>query len=440
MKGWQLLRTISRLLVTLFCSSAATGWQLLRTISRLLVGVLFIFSGYTKVVDPQGFAIKLNEYFVSLHIQFLEPLALTFAILVIAAELTMGLCLIARLRMTATAWAVLLFMSFFTLLTLFIAVNGDIVSDCGCFGDAIKLSNWATFLKNVAFMPFVLIIFFQRKKFQLVATSFVEWGLLLAFFMCASGLGLYSNRHLPLIDFMAYKVGVNIREDKSIPQGAESDEYRTILIYEKDGVQQEFDDTNFPWQDTTWIYVETKEPVLIKKGYTPTIHDFSITSYEEGDITDIVLSNPSYTLILTSPKLAKANARNISRINDLFAYCNRQENISFLAMTASSTEDITGFINATNAGYPIHTADETTLKSMVRSNPGLMLIKDATILAKWSEADIPTIEEVTKLLSTSPDTIIRCYNNREFWSNFIIIAILAISALFINFIKTTRKD
>lgn len=414
-------------------------WQILRTISRFLIGALFIFSGYVKVVDPQGFAIKISEYFVNLNIQFLEPLAFTCAILVIAAEVTMGLCLVARTRMVITSWAVLLFMSFFTLLTLFIAVNGDIVSDCGCFGDAIKLSNWATFFKNVAFMPFVLIIFFQRKEYSPVATPFVEWGILLAFFMCASGIGLYCNRHLPLIDFMAYKVGVNIQEDMSIPEGAELDEYKTILVYEKDGTQQEFDDTNFPWQDSTWKYVETKGPILIKKGYTPPIHDFSITSYEDGDITDIVLTNPAYTLILTSPKLAKAETSNISLINDIAAYSQQQNNISFFAMTASSSDDINNFINSTKANYPIHIADETTLKSMVRSNPGLMLIKDATILAKWSNADIPGIDEITKLMSTSSDMIIKNHEKKEFWSNFIIILLLVAAAFSINLTRTTRN-
>lgn len=413
-------------------------WQVIRTISRFLIGILFVFSGYVKIVDPQGFAIKLNEYFISLHIEFLEPLALTFALLVIAAELTMGLCLIARVRMVAVSWAVLLFMSFFTILTFFIAVNGDIVSDCGCFGDALILSNWATFVKNVAFMPFVLIIFFQRKKFEPTATPFVEWGILLAFFMCATGIGLYSNRHLPLIDFMAYKVGTNIQKDMSIPEGAEVDVYKTFLIYEKDGVQKEFDDTNFPWQDTTWKFIETKPPILIKKGYTPPIHDFSITSYEDGDITDIVLNNPNYTFILTSPKLSRASADNATRINELASYCQQRDSIDFFAMTAASDSDITKFANDTKATYPFHIADETTLKSMVRSNPGLMLIKDATIIAKWSETDIPSIDDANKILSTSPVTIIKEHARNEFWVNIAIIAILVLVALSINLLKDTR--
>ena len=413
-------------------------WQLLRTISRFLIGALFIFSGYVKVVDPQGFAIKLNEYFVSLHIEFLEPLALTFAILVIAAELAMGLCLIARLRMAVTAWAILLFMSPFTILTLFIAVNGDIVSDCGCFGDAIKLSNWATFLKNIAFMPFVLIIFFQRKAYSRVASPFVEWGLLLIFFMCASSIALYANRHLPLIDFMAYKVGTNIKEDMSIPDGAEADEYKTILTYQKDGVQQEFDETNYPWQDTTWVFVDSKT-MLVKKGYAPPIHDFSITSYEEGDITDIVLSNPSYTLILTSPKVLKADLNNIIKVNELVAYCSQQDDLVFFAMTASSNEDIQGFVNTTSATYPIHIADETTLKSMVRSNPGLMLIKNAVIIAKWSQADIPSTAKISTILSSSPEMLIKKHEKKAFWINFFTIFTLIAGATIVNFFKDTYK-
>ena len=412
-------------------------WQFLRTASRFLIGTLFVFSGYVKVVDPQGFAIKLNEYFVSLHIGFLEPLALTFAILAIVAELTMGLCLIARIRMVATAWAVLLFMSFFTLLTLFIAISGDIVSDCGCFGDAIILSNMATFLKNVAFMPFVLIVFFQKKRYSRVASPFIEWGLLATFFMLSSGIGLYCNRHLPLVDFMAYKIGTNIHEGMTVPEGAEPDQYKTILVYEKDGVQQEFDDTNFPWQDSTWVFVDSKS-TLVKKGYTPPIHDFTITSYEEGDITDIVLNDSGYTLLLTSPKLSKAETANSAKINELASYCH-QQNITFFATTASSNEDISDFVNATDAKYPIHITDETTLKSMVRSNPGFMLIKDAVVLAKWSEAGIPSTSELAKIVATSPDMVIKSHEQKKFWLNFLIIAALVAGALIVNTLKDNRS-
>lgn len=407
---------------------------ILRTVSRLAVGLLFVFSGYVKAVDPQGSAIKFGEYFHSLGLEFLSPLALTFAILLSAAELTMGLCLIARVRMRVTAWAVLLFMSFFTILTFFIAVNGDIVSDCGCFGDALKLSNWATFFKNVITFPFVLVIFAQQKKYKPVSCPPVEWGILGALFIFACAIGLYSNRHLPLIDFMAYKVGTNIPQAKSLPEGAEPDVYKTILVYEKDGVKKEFDDTNFPWEDSTWTFVSSASK-LVKQGYHPPIYDFSITSTELGDITDSILAKPTYTLILTSYQLADAETNRLDRVSELADFCLRQSNVDFFAYSGSSSGDIESFRQRSGAQYPIHTGDGTTIKSMVRSNPGLMLIHNGDIVAKWANADFPTVSELEKILNTPPNVVIKQAKAKEKRTNTIIVVLMLAAAASVNFLK-----
>jgi uncharacterized membrane protein YphA (DoxX/SURF4 family) len=234
--------------------------------SRILIGLLFVFSGYVKAVDPLGFTYKLGEYFEKLHIEFLSPLALTFAILIIAAEFAMGLCLLARIRMKIVAWCVLFFMVFFTVLTFYIAIKGDVVTDCGCFGDALVLSNTATFLKNLAAMPFVIFIFFWRKNYARVAKNLAEWVIAVAFFVGAVGLELYCLKNLPIIDFMPYKVGTNIPQSMEYHENAEPDEYKMTYYYSKNGETKEFDETNYPWNDSTWTYVDVKSE-LVKKGY-----------------------------------------------------------------------------------------------------------------------------------------------------------------------------
>ena len=233
--------------------------------SRIILGAVFIFSGFVKGVDPMGSAFKFSDYFLAFGMESLEPASLPLAFILSAAEFLIGISLFFNLKMRLGAWGILIFMTFFTPLTLILALTNP-VTDCGCFGDAIVMTNWQTFIKNIILLPFVLIVFFMRKRQTVHFPDGYAW---LGIILFASGflaMEWYVYQHLPFMDFRPYSVGTNIPEKMSIPEGAEQDVYRTVLHYEKNGEVREFNEENFPWQDTTWTFVDS-EHVLVNKGY-----------------------------------------------------------------------------------------------------------------------------------------------------------------------------
>ncbi|MBN1790631.1 MAG: DoxX family protein [Bacteroidales bacterium] len=360
-------------------------------ISRIFTGLVFIFSGFVKAVDPVGFAIKFEEYFIAFHLDFLVFAALPLAIIICAAELMIGLNLLTGLRMKVTAWLLLIFMSFFTLLTFVLALTNP-VSDCGCFGDAVKLTNWQTFWKNIVLFVPSLAIFLYRKKFPPFSRCTFEWMMSGMNFLIAVLISWYGIRHEPLLDFRPYASGTNIPEKMIIPEGAPADVFETILVYEKNGISQEFTESNFPWQDTTWKWVETKQN-LISKGYEPPIHDFTITDEAGNDITDLVLTNDGYVFLIIAPFLEKASDKGMHRMNDLAL---RAKDLGFQAycLTSSTNDRIMQFKSSFQPAFNVCTADETTLKTIIRANPGLLVLLKGTILAKWNHTDVPDAGEI----------------------------------------------
>ncbi|MFN8207112.1 MAG: DoxX family protein [Bacteroidales bacterium] len=359
--------------------------KLLRTLSRFLVGFVFIYSGFVKGIDPLGSTYKFTEYFLAAHLDFLSSLSLALAIILSAAELLIGMALILRLRMRIAAWAVLCFMSFFTLLTFVSAILNP-VSDCGCFGDAIKLTNWQTFFKNIVLMVFVIIIFISRKEYKVKYKVVGEWvflGIILSGFLLIIRFCYF---HLPIIDFLPYKTGTNIMKSMEIPPGAPLDEYNTLLYYEKDGVVKEFTLDNYPWQDSSWRHVETKS-IRVKQGYVPPIHDFSISSPDGADITAEVLADPGFSVLMVSHNLLKADREGLYKANKMAEMC-ASGKCRFYALTASSATDA-ATLGDTLIHYPFYHTDETTLKTMIRSNPGFIFLKEGTIIGKWSYKDMP---------------------------------------------------
>lgn len=357
-----------------------------RIIARILLGAVFVFSGFVKGIDSPGFAIKLSEYFVSFGLPEWEELALVLSIFASAAEMLIGVCLIIGLRMKITAWAVLLFMSFFTILTFYIAIANP-VSDCGCFGDAVKLTNWETFYKNIVLIALAILVFWQRKKYQRMFRSRYEWGII-AFYSAAIVLTfVYCYNHLPFMDFRPYHVGADIRAGMEIPEGAPADVYKTSFLYKKDGVVKEFTSENYPWNDSTWTWVETKQ-TLIKKGYEPPIHDFSITTEAGTDITDSVISAQGYTFLLIATELEKTDKDAIINAS-VFSDEARKRGYAFYCLTASPMEFAASFKKVYDLKFPYAVTDKTTLKTIIRANPGLLLIKEGIIIGKWHFNDFP---------------------------------------------------
>ncbi len=365
---------------------------------RILVGALFVFSGFVKAIDPLGSAYKFHDYFNAFGMPWMDPFTLPMSFCLSAFEFSLGVLLLFGTYRNLTSFLVLAFMLFMTPLTLYLAIANP-VSDCGCFGDALIITNWETFFKNIILLSAAVIIFLWRKKITPVYTHKLNWLSVLYTYIFIFGVSFYCYLNLPILDFRPYKIGADIPELTRIPEDAKHDKFETTFIYEKDGVEKEFSLENYPANDSTWKFVDSKTK-LIEKGYIPPIHDFSITMQNGSEITDIVLSDTAYTFLLISQQFYKANDSDIDKINEVFDYA-QMHDYGFYCLTASSSESISEWIEDMGAEYPICITDETTLKTIIRSNPGLLLLKSGTIINKWHHRNIPKDEELNLPLGKS---------------------------------------
>ncbi len=377
--------------------------------SRLLAGIVFIYSGFVKGIDPLGSAYKFTDYFVAFNIEFLEPLALPMSVALSAAEMLIGVALVAGVHLVLASWALLLFMGFFTILTLFIAIT-DPVADCGCFGDAILLTNWETFWKNAVLMVFVIYIFIRRREFRPFFTKpLAEWITVAAFLAGILAIFAWSYLNLPVIDYRPYHVGADIEEYMSIPPDAPADEYEITLYYRKDGETRAFPVDDLPGPEWEWVRTES---TLISKGYEPPITNFFIEAVADGaDHTWDILHDQGYTFILVSYNLAGSSLKNVPAIKRL-AEWSAGHGASFIGLTASPLSQIDDYRDKTGAGWDFYHGDEITLKTIVRSNPGLILLKEGTIIGKWHHRNIPgTADLKENLLSFAMNDRQQAQNN-----------------------------
>lgn len=355
-------------------------------ISRYLLAILFIFSGFVKGVDPLGFAYKLDDYFKAFNADFLMPLSLALSFILCAAELFIGLLLLFGVKLRLAAWGAFLFMIVFTPLTFFLAVFNP-VHDCGCFGDAIKLTNWETFYKNIIFFIAAFILFRRNSQLPNYFSKFSEIAIFALLLAIAFLPPYFGYTRLPLYDFRPYRIGVNIAEAMKVPDGAPVDIYKTTLYYQKNGVVEEFNENNIPWQDTTWKYIDAKNEI-VKKGFTPSIEYFSIQSLEGQDLTDDILSYDGYYFLAISYRIDKSNLKSVDRLNEVY-FKAKELGSGFACVTNSTKNDIDAFVARTGAAYPFMNADGIMLKTMIRSNPGLILIYKGTIIGQWHYNSIP---------------------------------------------------
>ncbi len=387
--------------------------------SRILVGAVFVFSSFVKGIDPLGSMYKFNDYFIAFKIGFLEPVSLILAFLLAVVEFSIGIALILGFRMKIVSRVLMVFMSFFTILTLVLALTNP-VSDCGCFGDAVVMTNWQTFWKNVVLMFFTLVIFYCRNWYGDLFPPPREWTVLSVFALIFFITGFWCYRTLPVIDFRPYRIGTNIPDKMVVPEGSTEDVYKTYLYYEKNGEVQEFTEENFPWQDTTWKFVDSKH-VLVSKGYEPPIHDFTIVDRQGNDITDLVLSDRDYSMLLISQDITGAGMEALRKANKLAVHC-QSMGCSFYCLTASPETHIKRVEQEIMPVFDFYTTDEITLKTIIRSNPGLMLIREGTILAKWPSVNLPSPGELEKgYLSAS---LTRVHGQRKAFVVAFFVAVL----------------
>lgn len=362
---------------------------IIRLISRILVGTVFVFSGFVKAIDPLGSTYKFTDYFNAFNLGFLEPLAFTLAVLLSAIELVIGISLLLSYRMKVISWLLLIFMSFFTILTFILALTNP-VSDCGCFGDALILTNWETFWKNVVIMIFTLVVFIYRKKYPVVRSGIVEWSVILIFFLGSLTLSLYCYNNLPLLDFRPYSTGTNIPEAMTIPEGAPESKYVTKLYYKnlQTGEEKEFTMENFPRDTTKWEFSDAVTEQL-SQGYEPPIHDFNIVAPDGSEITDNIISSKGYSFIMVSYNVLKADVEGLKQAGSYFKLAQAMPDVQFHAVTSSLRTDTDSLRKELGLDYDFSQADEITLKTIIRSNPGLILIKNGTIIGKWHYRNLP---------------------------------------------------
>lgn len=359
-------------------------------VSRVLLGIVFVFSGFVKAVDPLGFNYKIEDYLIAFGWDMFLPLTFVMAVGLSCLEFVIGANLLLGANVKITAPFALLFMIFMTPLTLYLAINNP-VTDCGCFGDALVISNWQTFYKNVILAAVAICVFVLRKEGRQVIKNRTQW-LLTAFsgvFIVLFSLHCYYN--LPIFDFRPYKVGNNIVEGMTVPHNAPQDVYKTIFVYEKNGKKKEFTLENFPDGDSSWTFVK-QQSTLIEKGYEPPIHDFTIETEDDGDITSEVLRNKGYTFLLISSKMSEANLSNQDKINRIYQFA-QNNGYGFYCMSSSFGTEVENFKQKTGAKYPFAVSDEIMLKTVIRSNPGLVLIKNGTILNHWHYRNLPEFKE-----------------------------------------------
>jgi hypothetical protein len=369
--------------------------KILRSFSCIIVGIVFIFSGFVKAVDPLGSTYKFTDYFSAFGMDFLAWSAFPLAVVLSGTELVMGISLLLRYRMKTISWAILVFISFFTVLTFILAIFNP-VTDCGCFGDALILTNWQTFWKNIVLMVFTLVIFTGRNTFIPIRGAYAEWGILTFFFIGVFSLSIYCKNHLPILDFMPYKTGTNIPAASSVPPGAPSDVYETRLFYRNlsDEKISEFTIENFP-KDSGWQFVDSKS-ILISEGYKPPIHDFSISDPNGEDLTESIKNEKGFVFLLISYNLKKADSNGLKKANDFYKLSGLFQNVKFFAATSSLDSDIRNIRDSLDLNYDFGSADEIALKTIIRSNPGMLLMKDGTIIGKWHYKDFPKFSDFGK--------------------------------------------
>jgi uncharacterized membrane protein YphA (DoxX/SURF4 family) len=359
-------------------------------IARILLGLTFIFSGFVKGIDPWGSAYKFADYFNAMGLGWMEQSSWTLGMLRDFAELVIGMSLLFNVKIRFFSWCALIFMIFFTPLTLWIALKNP-VSDCGCFGDALVISNWATFYKNLFFITLAIIVVIYRKQikgFPGIKTGYILAGSGIVLYLIAV---VYSVRHEPLIDFRPYNVGVNIQEGMIIPAGAPKDVYENIFYYKnkQTGKIKKFTEKNYPWQDSLhWEFSSMDKARLISKGYTPPIHGFTIETRDGDNIYDFFLNDDKFVFMLIAYDLDKTSLKNQDKINELAKWA-KSQNYSFICLTASLFEKCDQFTVDHDIPYEFFNCDEIALKTIIRSNPGLVVLKKGTIIAKYHFNDIP---------------------------------------------------
>ena len=354
-------------------------------VARSILGLLFIFSGFVKGVDPVGTQYRIIDYFIAFGTEWAIPYALPLAIILNASEFVLGAMLLFNIRLKITSWLVMIMMAIFTVTTFNDALYNP-VPNCGCFGDALILTNWQTFYKNLVIDALLMIVFFSRNRIRFSLNPKVEYSLIIIFILGFVWFEIFSIRHLPVIDFRDWKVGnrMTIEERKPL-------KYYLSYRNKETGEKQEFLSPNYPYDDSVWMADwEFVEQRVIDPN--PKANNLVLEDESGNDVTDQIIANPDFQFMLVSYDLNSINTKKLDEIKKFLTKC-KEDGYSFVLLTSSVPDDVHHFLKENNLTIDYYFADDVSLEAMIRSNPGLVLLKNGVVLGKWHYNDFPDYED-----------------------------------------------
>ena len=403
---------------------------LLTNACRVLLAILFLVSGFVKAVDPTGFFYKLKEYAAAFDVTlFSDAWLLFFALVIVGAEFVLGFFLLTGIYRRSVAWLSFVAMLFYTPFTLYLWLQNPI-PDCGCFGDAMRLTNEETFVKNLFLLLMAAVVCFNTSYYRRCISSGTRWiAVLFALFYIILLEGM-SISHLPVIDFRPFAIGTNLREATvDVPA-----QYITQAVYEKDGEMRNFPEDSIPGDD--WRYFGRRDQIT-SPGRPATITDFCFIDLATGyDAAEDILSATGYVAILVLVMVENADESRVDKINDLYDYC-KEHKMPFYAATSSTEEAVALWRKRTGAEYPLYWADNDMLKTMIRANPGLLLVKDGVVVEKWNIHDVPAVDTMSQQGSLLGRDYVKIMRGWRFW--LLLFALPVALILFLDMFAAPRK-
>ena len=351
---------------------------------RIVVGLTFIFSGLVKLIDPVGTMYKIEDYLAVMNMASLQPVALVASVALSLAEFILGIDTLLGSYLRTTPKLLLAFMVVMTPLTLYLAIASPI-PDCGCFGDAVVLTNWQTFAKNVVLLLLVLFLckYYTRAKLVFhreVQALTVIWGIIYAAFVV-----WFALTYMPILDFRPFKLETNIL---AAYQGEGMTEVEYEFVYEKDGKRQSFTLDNLPDETEGWQFVERLPLAGADIADDTSLIDHFVIYDGNEDVTEEILEQEGYLFLMFSPDLTNADDDDVHKIHELYDYC-LLYNYPFYAITSSSPSEIDEWLHNTGGEYSFLFMDKTSIVTIARNNPYVLIMKDGIIYHKYPIKQLP---------------------------------------------------
>ncbi len=356
------------------------------TIARSILGAVFIYSGLMKGIDPVGTEYRVEDYFIAFGMDWARPWSLFLSVILNTSEFLLGILLFFNVKIKITSWLVLLMMGFFTLVTINDALYNP-VPDCGCFGDALVITNWQTFYKNLIIDALLLIVFLSRNRTNGWFKAGIEWSIVGLFIIGFTWFQLININHLPMTDFRNWKVGNKMIHENPLPK-----KYYLTFKNIETGETKEYISPDYPYNDSAWMAINefVDQRVL---DPNPILHDLSIEDADGNNYTVDIIENPGLQFILVAVDLETMDLERVDDIRDFVNSCNSGA-YSIAVITSSLPDEAEVFKAQQQFDVDFYFADDISLKTMIRSNPGLLLLNNGVVMAKWHNNDIPDFDEI----------------------------------------------